>query len=125
MNDKEKRDNYLRMAAELKPGVQEGLRQSYLRMAEELDDRVALVEKLGDDVWDDGVVLTFDTTFIEGRNPDRHYVFVAFKAGGGWYIAASNGVNAGRRTWEGLLSFMLDRKTVHEVWRASQYEQVL
>jgi hypothetical protein len=86
----------------------------------EVQRRLALAEKIGDDSYEDGTILRFTKKLAPTSTP---YTFAALKAGNGWYLTGAM-ANPGRQTWLQLVAWLVSGEPIQVLWRASMFEAV-
>lgn len=88
-----------------------------LRRTEEL---IALRASFGEDVFEDGTVVTFEVTF----NPEgKAYQYAAVRVSDHWYVTSTNAQP--RRTWEQLITWLVDRDVpTTEMWVCTEWTRV-
>lgn len=89
------------------------------RQQDRLAERIAELEKYGDDVYEDDTVLLFK---LRHRNYDTLYTYTALKAGGGWWMSGNQGHVV--KTWDQLVEF-LSHTDVAEMWIVEGWLSIL
>ena len=88
--------------------AQERIEQA-LKLKEQAAEERAVVERFGDDDWEDGAVLAFEHQF---NRSGLAYNYLAYKIKGMWYVSGRIG---SKLSWSQLVEFMKDSEVVHSV----------
>lgn len=75
----------------------------------QLEAEMTLLDRYGDDIYDDGDVIKFTKTFRPNEytahgDGSRRFTFAALKVGDTWYLTGRTLVNG--KTWDELVEFM-------------------
>lgn len=95
------------------------------RDIERAERKLAMLEKVGEDVYVDEDVLVFYKKFSGGDNV-RTYTYSAIKLGNWWFLSGPSQAH-NKYDWGGLVEFIVVDNCVEElvVWHATGWERVL
>lgn len=87
------------------------------REQDEVNQRLRFIERIGDDTYEDGAVISFDKTHDSNGFT---YTYIALKTPAGWYVTGA-GAGGVAHPWERIVEFMQNRSTVEHVWLVTDY----
>lgn len=89
--------------------------------AERILKKLQVLERLGEDVYDNDSVLLFRFRY---NDTSSAYTFAALKAAGMWFLTGARN-NGSYKSWDELVDFFTSKGEVVEMWMATDWENVL
>ena len=93
------------------------------RRQQQIVERLATLDRFGEDVYEPGTVIVFKKQF---DSSPRVYDYAAMKCDNGFWYTTGPAQGNTPRTWTQLIGWLTSGKNpTNEIWRVTEYEEIV